>query len=119
MIQCPECERHIRSTEAACPFCNQPSTARRSLQVVGGVVTTLVLSACYGPPMDSYKYETANPFDTTDTSAADADSDGFTSDIDCDDGDGAVNPGAEEICDDLIDNDCDELTDADDVDDCP
>lgn len=48
--------------------------------------------------------------------SADADSDGFAACEDCDDGDGAVNPGAVEVCDD-IDNDCsgdvdDDATDA-------
>ncbi len=49
----------------------------------------------------------------------DVDQDGFYDDEDCDDSDAAVNPDADEICDDGIDNDCDELTDAEDVDDCP
>ena len=35
---------------------------------------------------------------------------------DCDDGDADINPGAAEVCDDLADNDCDELTDGDDPD---
>ena len=35
---------------------------------------------------------------------------------DCDDGDPDINPGAEEVCDDFTDNDCDELTDGDDSD---
>ena len=37
---------------------------------------------------------------------ADADQDGFTSDMDCDDNDPYVNPGMEEICDDFMDNNC-------------
>ena len=38
----------------------------------------------------------------------DADADGFTvCDDDCDDADASIHPGAEEICDDDIDNDCD------------
>ncbi|MFN3202856.1 MAG: MopE-related protein, partial [Bradymonadia bacterium] len=36
----------------------------------------------------------------------DNDNDGFTDDVDCDDDDPAVNPGAEEIFDDGVDNDC-------------
>jgi len=40
------------------------------------------------------------------TEAPDDDQDGFQADIDCDDGDPAVFPGAEELCDGL-DNDCD------------
>lgn len=39
--------------------------------------------------------------------------------LDCDDGDAAVNPGASEICDNLMDDDCDGLVDCDDTVDCP
>ncbi len=45
--------------------------------------------------------------------AHDADGDGYTADVDCDDDSFVVNPGADEICDG-IDNDCDGLTDDDD-----
>ena len=38
--------------------------------------------------------------------------------LDCDDGDPAVHPGAEEVCDNGVDDDCDGFVDADD-DDCP
>ncbi len=49
--------------------------------------------------------------------ARDADDDGwFANDGDCDDDDPDVNPGADEICDDGIDNDCDGLTDGEDED---
>jgi len=37
----------------------------------------------------------------------DADEDGFSEEDDCDDDDESVNPDAEEVCDDEIDNDCD------------
>ena len=36
----------------------------------------------------------------------DADGDGFTSDVDCDDGDASIFPGAKEVCGDGVDNDC-------------
>ena len=59
--------------------------------------------------------DTADPDDTGDSdddtggSVLDADGDGWTIDEDCDDSDPDVNPDAEEICNDGIDNDCDGL----------
>ncbi len=38
--------------------------------------------------------------------APDADGDGFAADVDCDDGDPSVHPGAVEVCGDGIDQDC-------------
>jgi hypothetical protein len=45
---------------------------------------------------------------------ADDDGDGFAACEDCDDTDSAVNPDAIEVCDDGLDNDCNDLADDDD-----
>ena len=52
------------------------------------------------------------PIDTGDDTPVevDADSDGFTSDEDCNDSDATINPSAPELCDG-IDNNCDDQID--------
>jgi hypothetical protein len=55
--------------------------------------------------------------DDDDSQPSDVDGDGVTVDEgDCDDGDATVYPGADEVCDDSVDNDCDTLLDCDDPD---
>jgi len=77
------------------------------------LVTALALPACRnkgGIPVDTGKTtETGNPI-------VDADGDGYTSDVDCDDEDADVNPAQEEVYYDGIDNDCDDATNDSDQD---
>ena len=51
------------------------------------------------------------PEDTGLPTETDADGDGYTMDEDCDDTDAEVNPEAEEVAGDLVDNDCDGIVD--------
>ena len=56
-------------------------------------------------------YDQVAPWLGTGGSCTDADGDGFCAPEDCDDGDPDVNPGAAEVCDDGIDNNCDGFID--------
>ena len=67
----------------------------------------LLLIGCSDPP----KEETGDSQPVYE----DIDGDGYTSDVDCDDDDDAINPGADEECDNL-DNDCDGFVDDGDPD---
>jgi MYXO-CTERM domain-containing protein len=64
--------------------------------------------------------DTGSPWeDTVDTGGdpyEDADRDGYGSSEDCNDASAESHPGAEEICDDGLDNDCDGMTDGADAD---
>jgi hypothetical protein len=62
-------------------------------------------------------YEKATPvYGVVDTAYRDLDGDGWPADQDCDDGDAEVHPEAVEVCDDEVDNDCDEAVDGEDSD---
>ena len=73
------------------------------------VLLSLTLVACG----DKGEEDTAEPLDSDD--AVDADDDGYTDDVDCDDGDPAVHPDADELCNGE-DDDCDTQIDEDAVD---
>ena len=108
MIPCPSCGRHHRVDDASCPFCgsseapprarSRSTLGRRTLHLVGGAVTTLVLAACYG----------AGPV------GEDIDGDGWDEYDDCDETNADINPGATEDCTDGVDNDCNGLVDDED-----
>ncbi len=98
MNRCDSCDRHLLPGTRLCPFCSTGKVAK----LAGAIAMPAVLSACYGQP----------PCDQT----ADADGDGFETCLDwgwfpgpedCDDADPAVNPDAQESCDNDIDDNCD------------
>jgi hypothetical protein len=78
----------------------------------------LTLAACGGdeatkpptPPSLTPPGADTGVSDTGDGPIEDADADGYTSDVDCDDGNADINPGALEECDG-VDNNCDGATD--------
>ncbi len=48
MVVCESCQRHVRESDARCPFCSRPSSFTRARNLAGVAFTTFVLSACYG-----------------------------------------------------------------------
>ncbi|MFK7930855.1 MAG: putative metal-binding motif-containing protein [Myxococcota bacterium] len=73
------------------------------------LLLALVLIACNGDdPTDETDVD-------TDIQPVDADGDGFNDDVDCNDSDAAINPGADEICNERDDN-CDDVIDTDAID---
>ena len=83
---------------------------------MGGTVTMVVLSACYGVGYDDKYPDSGATIYPTDTGPVDADQDGVPVGRDCDDNNAAVNPGVPEDCGNAIDDDCDERIDAADPD---
>lgn len=75
LVVCDGCRRHIRDSEASCPFCATGAVRRRGpaasvFHALGGVVTTVVLAACYGPPSDGW--DTADTADTGEDTGQDS-----------------------------------------------
>jgi hypothetical protein len=83
---------------------------------------TLALAACRGRGEDAgctqnSVCEAANmAANTDDDSIIDVDNDGVSTPTDCDDTNASVNPMTVEVCDDIIDNECDGVADAADPD---
>lgn len=82
----------------------------------------MAIAGCGGAPSSRFHDSLQESGDSSDDSGetgvepkADADLDGFPTDVDCDDGDAAIHPGADEHCD-QVDEDCDGTTDEDPVD---
>lgn len=137
MKTCLSCGLLVLADHTQCPSCQLANPKknhvyRNSIALLMG----FALGACSGAADDTAKdtstttdtnTETETETNTSDTATQpaygvaqyDDDGDGwFAEDGDCDDSNADINPGAAEVCDDGVDNDCDGLIDADDTDDC-
>ncbi|MCK6531172.1 putative metal-binding motif-containing protein, partial [Myxococcota bacterium] len=74
-----------------------------------------VLAACTPPDGEGHGDDDSE-FGDDDGAAVDGDGDGYVGPDDCDDANGGVHPGAEEVPYDGVDNDCDAATPDDDLD---
>jgi hypothetical protein len=79
------------------------------------LLASIALIGCQGDESSPQSKPTdpTTDWETGDEPAPDEDGDGFGADVDCDDADAAIFPGADEVCDG-VDNDCDDLVDAED-----
>lgn len=71
--------------------------------VVSDVADTIYDTAVL---IDDLRFNTGACEGETTVQPVDADMDGYTADLDCNDGNAAVNPSADEICGDMVDNNC-------------
>jgi len=79
------------------------------MKLLGSLGVALVLLAgCSDDPEEA----APTPPTTTAPPGTDADGDGYAVPEDCDDEDPAINPGADEICDNDVDEDCDPANDS-------
>ncbi len=74
---CASCHRHVRTTEASCPFCATSAstlgrTTRAAVALGGGALFAVSLVACYGGPRAKLPDASARDASASDASARDA-----------------------------------------------
>ena len=107
-LSCSSCAGFVPPTASFCPHCSAkvegllPLLSRTALAVVGGSAVSMTLMACYGLP----------PCEDT---GIDADDDGFVTaqgascgcfELDCNDEDASIHPGADDPVGDGVDQNC-------------
>ena len=96
MIACESCGRHHFETESSCPFCRTTTSVTRVMNMLGGVVTTVVLAACYGTGGGFYDkpyWYTGDTYGPTDTTPFPTDTTPPTGETGTNTGDTGTNTG--------------------------
>lgn len=112
---CTGCGQYVRVADVACPFCGvqlrraEPGSRLPTPASMALGLSLVALNACF---VGVAKYGVAPMDDTVShTGDTDADGDGFVDENaggnDCDDGDAAIHPDADEIPGDGVDSNCD------------
>ena len=99
LVICEHCQGVIRSGEA-CPHCGG---AHRSSRIAKGIVLMGLTVTMGCPTAVTADYGSAAESGWEDE---DFDGDGYTADVDCDDGDETIHPDAEETPGDEVDSNC-------------
>ena len=124
MKTCSSCGTHVKTADCTCPHCGMTAACRSARAPVVALLG-LALAGCTGKADDS----AGSTADTSDSAAGadsaqdtaefppdqasygapptDQDWDGYEVDVDCNDGDAAIHPGATETPGDRVDSNCD------------
>ena len=115
LTPCASCGCHHGAGQATCPHCGaRRATTAAGLPVLPAAALAMGLAAATGLSCTgAAKYGGG---DSWDSGVADADHDGWDASEDCDESNSDVNPGAAEVCENGVDDDCDGDTDDDDAD---
>lgn len=105
LTPCPACG--TPAPRAGCPHCSGLSGAKAVAKSLGSAVMLLGLGACIGGPERRPESVIEADYGVPDTGYLDADQDGHRSQLDCDDDNDAVYPGAPETVGDGVDSNCD------------
>ena len=106
---CSSCGCHHRVTTPTCPCCGATLSEEHSARGLTIAAALLGLAVGCGDKDDTG--DSPGPQPEYGVALVDNDSDGYTSDIDCNDDDPNINPGATDTPGDGIDSDCDSADD--------